>query len=353
MNKIALKGLNIEEIAQFLVSIGEPKYRAKQLAEWIFQRNCADFQQMTNLPQALRAKLAELAEIDHLTIKQQQVAAAGDTVKYLFMLADGEQIESVLMIHPVKDGGTRLTVCISTQVGCAMRCAFCATGMGGLQRNLTVAEIINQILTIEANLPCQGGLPAKVDNIVLMGMGEPLLNYRAVIQAVRIMNVPDGLGIGARHITISTCGVVPGILQLAQEGLQVVLAVSLHAPDDKLRNQLVPVNRKYPLAELISACKEYIKVTGRRITFEYILIDGVNDQPSQARALCRLLHGILCNVNLIPLNPVDPKYRRPAAGQVNRFKEILTDGGITATIREEKGADIAAACGQLRRRNQT
>jgi len=345
--KLALKGLTADEIAAYLAEMGEPRYRAKQICEWVFKRNVTDFAAMTNLPQTLRAKLAATAEIDNLKILRKQVSAIDGTTKYLFALADGEQIESVLMLHRQKKSGYRFTACISTQVGCAMGCTFCATGISGLRRNLTAAEIVNQVLTIQAD---RSGI--AIDNVVFMGMGEPLHNYDAVLKAIRILNAPTGLGIGARHITVSTCGLVPAIRRFATEGLQVVLAISLHAPNDALRNQIVPINRKYPLQTLIDACREYTKLTGRRITFEYTLIAGLNDQPQHARELVQLLRGLLCNVNLIPVNPVQLSYARPSTQQVKLFKEILTDGGITAVVREEKGTDIDAACGQLRGRSE-
>lgn len=324
-----------------LVEWGEPAYRARQIMEWIYQRGVDQFSEMTNLPLALRKRLAEVAVIGRVHPKIHQQSADG-TRKFLFELADGVTVESVLIPE-----GDRLTACISSQAGCGIGCSFCATAFGGLIRNLTAGEIIDQLIRVQQEAD------KRISNVVLMGMGEPLANYRAVLRAVRTMVHPQGLGIGQRHITISTSGIVPGIRRLAAENLQVVLAVSLHAPTDELRDQLVPINRKYPIALLLDACREYIAQTGRRITFEYVLIRNVNDSIGMAQKLVKRLESMHCHVNLIPLNPVaETGFERPDAQQVQAFAEEVRQAGIPVTVRKEKGSDIDAACGQLRRQSR-
>lgn len=339
--RIELKSLSPGELEDLMVGWGEPAYRARQLMEWMYQHDVSDFDAMTNLSKSLRARLAREANVERIQLRLEQRSQDG-TRKFLFALADGVTVESVLI-----PDGDRLTACISSQAGCGIGCSFCATALGGLIRNLTASEIIDQLLRVRE------AAGRRIDNVVLMGMGEPLANYRAVMTAVRLMVHPHGVGIGQRHITISTSGVVPGILRLAREGLQVVLAVSLHAPVDELRDQLVPLNRKYPIGVLMEACASYAAITGRRITFEYVLIRDVNDSDEMARRLAALVRPILSHVNLIPLNPVpETGYERPDVQRVQEFARIVQEAGIPVTVRKEKGTDIDAACGQLRRQSR-
>lgn len=340
-HRIKLKGMFRDELQGLLLSWGEPPFRADQIYEWIYGKGVCRFADMTNLPLALRARLEQEAEIGCLvTIKVQ--SAPDGTAKYLFGLADGEAIESVLLRH---DYG--LSACVSTQVGCRMGCRFCASTIGGRVRDLDAGEMYDQVLAISRELP-----PGqRVSSVVLMGSGEPLDNYDQVMKFIRLLNDPRGLGIGYRHITLSTCGLVPGIRRLAREGLPVTLSVSLHAPDDTLRSQLVPINRRYRLAELLPACMDYAAATGRRVTFEYSLIRRVNDAPRQAHQLAGLLRGTGSHINLIPANPVAGReYERSSPGRVASFRRILEEHGLSVTVRRELGAGIAAACGQLRRR---
>lgn len=332
-----IKDLTLTELSDYLVERRIPGYRAQQIFGWIYKKNVFSWDEMTNLPMELRNQLdkAELS-IGCLTVVEREAAPDG-TVKYLFGLDDGSTVESVYL--PDDD---RYTVCFSTQVGCPMGCLFCATGQNGLTRNLTTGEIIDQILRISK---FQG---VTLTNLVAMGQGEPLLNYDALIKAIRIINDPKGLSMGARRITISTCGIIPGVLKLTEEQLQVNLAISLHAADDDLRNRLMPVNKKYPIVPLLKACQEYIERTGRRVTFEYTLIDGINDRPQDAANLIRLLRGMLCHVNLIPFNPVPGSpFRRSTPSQIHWFAAELNRAHIETTIRKERGTTLTAACGQL------
>jgi 23S rRNA (adenine2503-C2)-methyltransferase len=330
-------GMDTAGLTAMLATYGEPAYRARQVMDWIYGKGVYTFAEMTNLPVALRNRLAQSARIAVPAVVAVQKAADG-TRKYLLQLDDGEQVEAVLISER-----ERLTVCLSSQVGCAIGCALCATGLGGLVRNLTAGEIVGQVLSVQRDAG------KRLTNVVLMGMGEPLANYGQVMAALKLLNHPVAVGLGARRFTVSTAGVVPGIRQLAREPLQVNLAVSLHAADDRLRDLLVPINRRYPLAKLLAACQEYIELTGRRITFEYVLLAGVNDSVSQAGQLGRLLVGMLCHVNLIPVNPVsEAGYHRPDDAVTKQFLRALRRHGIEATLRKEKGAGIDAACGQLR-----
>jgi 23S rRNA (adenine2503-C2)-methyltransferase len=334
-----LRGLLLPELEDLAERLGERRYRGRQIARWVYQHGAGAVTEMTDLPQAFRARLAAGAKIGALRLCRTDESPDGSTTKYLVALEDEQTIECVLMRFA--DG--RRTACISTQVGCAMGCAFCATGLSGLSRNLSAAEILSQAVLIRT----QAGV--RLSNIVFMGMGEPLANYAATLRAARLLAAPYGCGIGMRHLTISTVGLVPQIRRLAQERLQLTLAVSLHAPTDDLRNRLVPVNHRYPLTDLLDACREYVAVTGRRITFEYVLIDGVNDGMSEARALGALLRGVHCHVNLIPLNPVPGiPFRRPPIPRVQAFAGTLRDAGMPVTVRIERGVDIQAACGQLK-----
>ncbi len=338
--RINLKDLSISELENFINSLGVEKYRTKQVAEWIFKKGAASFHEMTNLSLDLRVRLESVSRISVPEIKDRLISGSGDTIKYLFGLSDGQVVESVFMRH---DYGN--SACVSTQVGCRYACALCASGLGGLVRDLSPGEIYDQVLGMQQDSG------ERISRLVIMGSGEPLDNYSATLTFIRNIAAPYGLNIGYRHITLSTCGLVPGIRKLALEKIPLTLAVSLHAPNDELRNQLVPVNRKYPLRELISACRDYARDTGRRVTFEYALIADVNDTREHALELCRLLSGMLCHVNLIPANPVAGKgIEPPPKQQIELFKNILEKNMIAATVRRAFGADINAACGQLRQR---
>jgi 23S rRNA (adenine2503-C2)-methyltransferase len=439
---VTLTNLSLAQLVDFMASLGEPAYRARQVYRWLYRALADDFSAMHNLPAALRSRLAAVAHLGALQPLTTLTAADGLTRKVLFRLADGNTIESVLMLYaPGSDSRARRTVCVSTQAGCALDCAFCATGKGGLIRNLTAGEIVEQVLyfarqfpsslraqrsnlshgatvrllrhyaptqklgsidchserseesrpTGEEMLRCaqhdimpvsalkndaaaslgtrndpksdfaralhgpdaESEVPSAdsspITNVIFAGMGEPLANYAATWAAVERLNDPAGFGLGARHMTISTAGLVPGIRRLAGEKLQVNLAVSLHAPDDVLRPQLMPIARHYPLAALLAACREYSDKTGRRVSFEYLLIDGVNSSPAQARQLAALLEGMLCHVNLIPLNPIaESPWRPPSHEVVLAFERELARRGIATTRRSERGVEIQAACGQLR-----
>lgn len=343
--KRSLVGMTKEELKEFVESLGEPGFRAKQLFQWIYQKGATTFDQMTNLSAAFRAKLAEKARLKLCEREVAQNAEPTRTTKYLFQLPDGQKVESVLMRHNYGN-----SVCVTTQVGCRMGCSFCASTFGGLVRNLLAGEIVDQILVMASDLP-EG---QRIDSVVLMGSGEPMENYDQVLKAVRLMHDPDGLNIGYRHITLSTSGLVPAIYRLADEGIPITLALSLHAPNDQLRSELMPVNRVWPVGEVLAATRHYGEQTGRRVTYEYILIEEVNDNPEEAEQLAALLRGSLAHVNLIPMNPVAerPQYRRPSKERIKRFQEILEAHGLETTVRREMGGDIDAACGQLRNRVQ-
>ncbi|MGB9804100.1 23S rRNA (adenine(2503)-C(2))-methyltransferase RlmN [Desulfofundulus sp.] len=337
---VNLKDLTLSQLKDFLGELGEPPYRALQLARWLFQRGSLSWDEMTDLPKDLRIKLEEMTILRGLRLVQKKVSLRGDTVKYLFGLADGQAVESVFMRHAYGR-----TACISTQVGCRMGCRFCASTIGGLIRNLSPGEMYDQVLAMQSDVG------ERITHVVMMGSGEPLDNFDHVMIFLGHLTATYGLHIGYRHITLSTCGVVPGILKLARMRLPLTLAVSLHAPSDELRNRLVPINRRYPLGELIPACREYIKLTGRRITFEYALLAGVNDSARCAFDLARLVRGLLCHINLIPANPVHGRdFARAPAARIQRFKRLLEKAGLSVTVRRELGGDIDAACGQLRRR---
>lgn len=338
MATIDLRSLSQEELTEQLKSKGYPAFRAKQIREWL-DRGVTDFEQMTNLPKDLRQTLAELYSVPGITILRKLVSAIDGTVKYLFQLDDGETVESVLMQY--KHGWSQ---CLSTQVGCKMGCTFCATGLGGFIRNLSAAEMIAQI---EA---AQQDAGVRVSSIVLMGMGEPLDNYDQVVRFLRMLGEEGGVHIGMRHISLSTCGVVPAIYRLMEEQIPLTLSISLHAPNDEIRSRSMPVNRRWPMDELLQACRDYIAATGRRISFEYAMIDGVNDSDAHAAELADRLHGMLCHVNLIPVNAVAGKsQRRSSRERIRSFMEVLQKKGINATVRRTLGADINASCGQLRR----
>ncbi|MBR5152311.1 MAG: 23S rRNA (adenine(2503)-C(2))-methyltransferase RlmN [Clostridia bacterium] len=333
-----LKDYTMEELEVLVKEeLEEPKFRAKQIFTWLY-RGVSTFDEMTDLSKSLREKLKEGYSTGSLAIEEKYVSSIDETRRYLLQLEDGNHIESVLMKYH-----HGYTICISSQVGCAMGCAFCASTRGGKVRNLTAGEIVGQVMTVQKDLG------ERISNIVMMGIGEPMDNYDQVRKFLTIVNHPSGLNIGHRHISISTCGLVPQIRRLAEEDLQITLSVSLHAAKDAIRSEIMPVNRKYPIEELLGACKYYIEKTNRRISFEYTLIQGVNDTPEEARALLNLLRGMLCHVNLIPVNPVkETGFRQGSKKSIEAFQHILEQGGIAATVRREMGADIRAACGQLR-----
>lgn len=335
-----LKDFSLSELEEEAVRNGQPRYRGRQVAEWVFQKDAESFEAMTNLPAGFRSGLAARFTLGRLTQLQRLSSAGGDTVKYLFGLADGNAVETVLMVH---DYGS--SVCVSTQVGCRMGCAFCASTLEGWVRNLTSGEIYDQVLGARRDTG------RDVQRVVIMGTGEPLDNFVNTVRFMETLSADYGLGISRRRITLSTCGLVPRIRELADRGLGITLAVSLHAPNDGLRDRIMPVNRRYPLRQLIPACRDYAVRTGRRVTFEYALLGGVNDAPAQAKELAGLIRGLLCHVNLIPVNAVPERgYKPPTAETVDRFQDVLERSGIPVSVRREMGADINAACGQLRRR---
>lgn len=338
---VTLHDLTLEELEARLAETGLPRYRARQIFAWAYQQLAASYDEMTVLPKALRSELPEKLEMTRLELVRTVETDDGQTRKLLFRTFDGEHLETVLMFYP-----DRTTVCVSCQVGCAVGCAFCATGMMGLTRNLTTGEMVSQV--VEAAREARR-LGRSLTNVVMMGMGEPFQNYDAVMKMVRILHDPRGMNFGSRRTTISTSGLVPFIDRLAGEPFQVKLAVSLHAPNDELRDQLVPLNRRYPVGELIAACRRYVERTGRRVTFEYALIKDVNDSDGVARELAALLKGLLCHVNVIPLNPTPAApFERPSPERIERFADVIRQQGIPATVRYSRGVDIAAACGQLR-----
>lgn len=365
-DRIQLFDLTREELEDFVTQLDEPRYRADQIWEWLYHHLAAGFDEMTNLPRALRMRLKDAAVIHTIARIAETDSHATPARKVLFQLEDGESIEAVLMHYQPGDpdyrsetagepldetnghAGERHTACISTQVGCAMGCVFCATGQMGLVRQMTAGEVIEQVIFLARELQREG---KRLTNVVFMGMGEPLANWPATWQAVETLNDADGFNMGARRITISTVGLVPGIRKLTKTGIQVRLAVSIHAPDDELRNQLVPINVQYPLSQVMDACREYQAHTRRRITFEYVMIDHVNDFPEHAEALAGLIRDMLCHVNLIPLNPTAGSDMRPASyDRCVAFQNILKQHRIPTTLRVRRGIDVQAGCGQLRTR---
>ncbi len=361
-NTTDLLSFTLPELQQWLVERDEAPFRAKQIYSWLFQHLVTDFASMTNLPRSLRAHLAEEACIGPMIVRSEQHSKDDRTRKILLELGDGKLVESVLMLYPpVDESSARATVCVSSQAGCAYGCTFCATGQMGFDRHLSAGEIVAQVLYFTRQLRkapwTAAGLPGStpidhITNIVLMGMGEPLHNYDNVLQALRILNSSAGFNLGARHMTVSTVGLVPAIRKLSQEPLQVNLAISLHAPTDELRSQTMPINRKYPVRELLAACKDYIAATRRQVTFEYVLLSGVNDTPAHARQLAELLAPLkqFAHVNCIPVNATSASYRTPGPDAIRTFRDILFEHGISNSVRAERGDDIAAACGQLRTR---
>lgn len=331
---------NLPELEKEIAGLGWPKFRAKQVIRWVHRKGVTRFSEMTDLPEEMRVKLGKLFIIEEPVILEKKFSKDGETFKYLLEMPGGHAVESVLMKY--RHG---YSACLSTQVGCRMACMMCASGIGGLIRNLTAGEILGQIWSMQKD----AGI--RIGNVVLMGSGEPLDNYDATVKFIELATAPYGLNIGQRHITLSTCGIVPGIRKLMKLRLSITLAVSLHAPNNELRNRIMPVNRKYPLEELLPACKEYAKVTGRRVTFEYSLINGINDGREQARELVRVLKGIHCHINLIPANPVrDRGIGRSLPERTRVFRRVLEEAGYNVTLRREMGLDIDAACGQLKRR---
>lgn len=339
-SQLLIYDFSLAELKALLETWGEPAYRARQVWQGLYQQLWDNLDQFTHLPAALRRRLADEFRFSALTPQQQLISDDGETVKVLFSLADGFAIETVLMRYE-----RRRTLCVSTQSGCAMGCVFCATGQMGFKRNLSSGEIIAQILYFARQLQQQG---ERVTNVVLMGMGEPFHNYQATIDAIDRLNDPEGFNFGERRFTISTVGLIPLIERFADQKRQINLAVSLHAADDELRSSLLPVNRKYPIQDLLEACHRYIQKTGRRITFEWALIKDINDSPQDARRLAKLLQGLLCHVNVIPLNPT-VQYPGQATSQqrARAFCEELEKAGISCTIRLRRGIEIQAGCGQL------
>ena len=336
---IDLKDLTFEELGELLSGIGEPKFRTKQIFAWL-HRGVTSFDEMTDISKKTREKLAELSFVSTLEIEEKYVSRLDKTTKYLFRLPDGNCIESVVMYY--KHG---ISICISSQVGCRMGCRFCASTIGGLYRSLTAGEILNQVIF------AQKDIGERISNIVMMGIGEPLDNYDNVVKFLHNVNHPEGLNIGYRHISLSTCGLVDKIYRLAEENLPITLSVSLHAPNNEIRDEIMSVNHKFRIEELIKACRDYIKTTTRRISFEYSLISGVNDSVENAKELAALLKGMLCHVNLIPVNQVKERgFHKGTRAEIEKFQNTLVSLGINATVRRELGSDISASCGQLRKR---
>ncbi len=339
--KLDIRSFDLEAITKLMVDFNQPKFRAQQLFKWL-QSGVDSFDEMTNIPAALRQQLNDTCYIANVKALRKYVSQIDGTVKYVYELYDGELIESVLMKY---EHG--YTVCISTQVGCRMGCKFCASGLYGLTRNLTASEMLAQITYAERDNNI------RISNVVMMGMGEPLDNFDNSIQFLKLVSDENGLNIGLRHISLSTSGVVSGIKKLSAYNLPITLSISLHAPNDEIRNRTMPVNKKWNIDALLSACREYQKVTTRRISFEYALIEGVNDSDDNARELAARLKGIMCHVNLIPANPVkENTFKKPDRKSIIAFQKKLESLGINATIRRTLGADIDASCGQLKKKTK-
>jgi len=336
VEKLDILSMLPAELEYIIEEIGQPKFRAKQLWGWLHQQRVQEFSDMANIPKAMRDALDARFFLAKAQEKRKQISKDG-TVKFLFAMVDGALIESVLM-----DYNHGASVCISTQVGCRMGCVFCASAEGGLVRNLTAGEMCAQVYSIAKESE------KRIGNIVLMGCGEPLDNLGETLKFLQLITHPDGMNIGARHITVSTCGLVPEILALAGEKLQITLAISLHAPTDDVRQQLMPIAKRYTIAETISACKEYVNITNRRITFEYALAHGINDSPAQAKQLATLLRGINCHVNLIPVNKARGQTHGSGKNAAKVFTQVLQDNRVQTTLRRSLGTDIDGACGQLR-----
>lgn len=341
-----LKELNRTELIAELEEAGFPSYRGEQVFNWLYKNGVSKTDEMKNIPKKMRHYIDNNYEISDIKEVNRNQAADG-TVKYLWQLNDGENIEGVYL--PFPESG-RHSACISTQVGCGLGCSFCATGIDGLKRDLSTGEIIDQVIKVQKDISGENFAEPRLSNVVFMGMGEPLANFDNLIKAVEILNADNGLNIGMRKMTISTAGLVPEIQKLAEVNDQIGLAVSLHAPNDRLRNKIMPINKKYNLSQLLTTVVDYIEKTGRRVTFEYVLMDSVNDSPELAVQLAELLRGINCHVNLIPANPVpELNIKRPVQKVIDKFYEILDQNGIQVTLRREMGTQIDAACGQLKR----
>ena len=334
-----LKSLTLPELAEVFKELGQPQFRAKQVYTWL-HKGVRSYEQMTNLPKNLREQLAQTYPICPPEVVRRQESQRDGTIKYLWRLSDGNCVETVLMRYHYGN-----TVCISTEVGCRMGCAFCASTLGGLVRRLEPFEMLDQVLFTQVD----SGLP--VSHIVLMGIGEPLDNFDNVLRFLELVNSPEGMNISMRHISLSTCGLVPKIDALAEKKLQLTLSVSLHAPNNEIRNRIMPVNKAYPIEELVAACRRYYQATNRRISFEYAMIRGVNDSQENARELLERMKGLPAHFNLIPLNHVEESPLQPSTrASVAAFQKTLEDGGIPATVRRTLGGDIDASCGQLRRK---
>ncbi len=339
MNQIEIKSLTLQELEQELEKLGEKKFRAKQIFQWL-HRGVSDFEEMTNLSKDLRRLLSQHFLLTHPEIMRKQISKIDGTIKYLWKLHDGNCVESVWMEYHHGN-----TVCVSSQVGCRMGCKFCASTIGGLVRNLSAGEILDQVLFMSRDTG------KKVSNIVLMGTGEPLDNYDAVLKFIHLLGDPNGICIGQRHISLSTCGLADQIDRLAQEKLQITLSISLHSPDNESRSQTMPINKRYPIERLLKSCENYFDITSRRISYEYTMIDGISDRPWQAEKLAKLLRSRPNHINLIPLNAVVESGLQPSKkANIVKFQSILEKYGIPATVRRKLGPDIDASCGQLRRR---
>ncbi|MBE3554136.1 MAG: 23S rRNA (adenine(2503)-C(2))-methyltransferase RlmN [Thermicanus sp.] len=340
LEKELIYSLTFEQLEKWLTDHGEARFRASQIYDWLYRKRVHSFDEMLNLSKGLRTKLQENFDMESLEEVTRQESQDG-TIKFLLQLPDGNMIETVIMRHHYGN-----SICVTTQVGCRIGCTFCASTLGGLRRNLASGEIVAQMVFAQRVLDEKG---ERASSVVVMGIGEPFENFDALIQFIHIINHEKGLHIGQRHITVSTSGIIPRIYQFADLGLQVKLAISLHAPNSEIRSRLMPINRAYPLPKLMEAAQYYVEKTGRRISFEYGLFGGINDQPEHAEELARLVKPIFCLVNLIPVNYVPERdYVRTPKEEILRFKKILEDHGIVVTLRREHGSDIAAACGQLR-----
>ncbi|MCM1226547.1 MAG: 23S rRNA (adenine(2503)-C(2))-methyltransferase RlmN [Clostridium sp.] len=338
MKKIDILSMSLSELEAEIMSMGEKKFRAKQIFEWLHVKKVTDFSEMSNLSVQFRGRLSEKFCVNQLFVARKLESSIDNTVKYLYRLSDGCCIETVLMEY--KHG---LSLCVSAQVGCKMGCRFCASTIAGFERNLEPSEILGQVYQTER----ESG--KRISGIVLMGIGEPLDNFRNVIKFLELVSAPEGNNLSLRHVTLSTCGIVPKIKELTKLDLGLTLSVSLHCPDDKGRSEIMPINDRYNIKELIRAAEEYTKLTGRRVTYEYAVIDGVNSDKESAVKLASLLHGMNCHVNLIPVNAVKERNYRSSRNSAVRFSGYLTDMGINSTVRRTLGSDIDAACGQLRR----
>ena len=339
-HKTDVKSMTLPELESWLSGMGEKPFRAKQLFDWIHNKQASSFSDMTNLSKALREKLEKEAGLVVLKAAKVETSGIDGTRKYLFETEDGNFIESVRMTYSYG-----MSACISSQIGCAMGCRFCASTIGGVVRSLTAAEMLDQVYRIQADSP------ARVSHVVVMGMGEPFDNYDELVRFLHLVTAKEGMGLSARNLTVSTCGIVPGIRRFAKEGMPVTLALSLHASNQKAREEMMPIARKYPLDEVLDACRYYFRETGRRVTYEYSMVNGVNDSPENAEELGRLLGHQGAHVNLIPMNPVREKtWRQSPKEAISRFKMELENYGINVTIRREMGRDIDGACGQLRKR---